>query len=90
MGGVFVCNSINVNGFANIYEIDLNKFKVLDLRKEETLCDIGTGAGFPGMVLKILFPNLKVTLIDALEKRIKFLNDVIGLSLIFNKLNTSY
>lgn len=52
--------------------------KVIDLEKEKTLCDIGTGAGFPGIVLKILFPNLKVTLIDALEKRIKFLNIVIN------------
>jgi 16S rRNA (guanine527-N7)-methyltransferase len=52
--------------------------KVIDLEKEKTLCDIGTGAGFPGIVLKILFPNLKVTLIDALEKRIKFLNIVIS------------
>lgn len=51
--------------------------KVIDLNQEESLCDIGTGAGFPGLVLKILFPNLKVTLIDALEKRIKFLNVVI-------------
>lgn len=51
--------------------------KVIDLNEQESLCDIGTGAGFPGIVLKILFPNLKVTLIDALEKRIKFLNIVI-------------
>jgi len=52
--------------------------KVIDLEKEKSLCDIGTGAGFPGIVLKILFPNLKVTLIDALEKRIKFLDVVIN------------
>jgi len=47
------------------------------LNKVETLCDVGTGAGFPGIVLKIFYPNLKVTLIDSLEKRIKYLNDVI-------------
>lgn len=52
--------------------------KVINLEKEKSLCDIGTGAGFPGIVLKILFPTLKVTLIDALEKRIKFLNVVIS------------
>lgn len=44
----------------------------------QTLLDIGTGAGFPGMVLKILFPNLKVTLVDSLNKRIVFLKEVIN------------
>ncbi len=43
----------------------------------QTLLDIGTGAGFPGLVLKIVFPNLKVTLVDSLNKRIMFLNSVI-------------
>lgn len=51
--------------------------KVIDLNNEETLCDIGTGAGFPGLVLKILFPNLKVILVDALNKRTIFLKEVI-------------
>lgn len=51
--------------------------KVIDLSKEYTLCDIGTGAGFPGLVLKIVFPNLKITLVDALNKRVNFLNQVI-------------
>ena len=50
---------------------------VVDLYNEETLCDVGTGAGFPGLVLKILFPNLKITLIDSLNKRINFLQAVI-------------
>lgn len=51
--------------------------KIIELKKESSLCDIGTGAGFPGIVLKILFPNLKVTLVDSLKKRIDFLNLVI-------------
>ena len=55
--------------------------KVIDLSKNLSLCDIGTGAGFPGIVLKICFPNLKITLVDSLQKRINFLNEVI------NKLN---
>lgn len=43
----------------------------------ESLLDVGTGAGFPGLVLKIVFPKLKVTLVDSLNKRIVFLNNVI-------------
>lgn len=52
--------------------------KVEDLTKDLTLIDIGTGAGFPGLVLKIVFPNLKITLLDSLNKRIDFLNQVIN------------
>ena len=44
---------------------------------EEYMIDVGTGAGFPGLVLKIVFPNLKVTLVDSLNKRIIFLKSVI-------------
>lgn len=51
--------------------------KVVDLTKELTLADIGTGAGFPGLVLKIVYPNLKVTLIEPIRKRCKFLQSVI-------------
>ena len=51
--------------------------KVVDLTKELTLADIGTGAGFPGLVLKIVHPNLKVTLIEPIGKRCKFLQSVI-------------
>lgn len=43
----------------------------------DNLCDIGTGAGFPGIVLKIFYPKLNITLVDALNKRINFLNTVI-------------
>ena len=56
----------------------LTILKVIDLNTVENLCDVGTGAGFPGIVLKILFPNLKITLIDSLNKRINFLNNVIS------------
>ena len=51
--------------------------KVYDLSKVNTLCDIGTGAGFPGLVLKIFYPNLEITLVDSLLKRVKYLNNLI-------------
>ena len=51
--------------------------RIIDLKKERTLCDIGSGAGFPGMVLKIVYPDLKITLVDSLQKRITFLNEVV-------------
>lgn len=51
--------------------------KIYDLSKVETLCDVGTGAGFPGLILKIFYPNLKITLIDALQKRVNYLNNLI-------------
>lgn len=41
------------------------------------ILDLGTGAGFPGIPLKIVFPDLEITLLDSLNKKIKFLNDVI-------------
>ena len=51
--------------------------KVVDFRKEQTLCDVGSGAGFPVLVLKIIFPHLKITLIDSLNKRVIYLNEII-------------
>ena len=51
--------------------------KVYDLSKVNTLCDIGTGAGFPGLVLKIFYPNLEITLVDSLLKRVNYLNNLI-------------
>ncbi|AYF92985.1 16S rRNA (guanine(527)-N(7))-methyltransferase RsmG [Apilactobacillus bombintestini] len=48
------------------------------LRNDElTLCDVGAGAGFPSIPLKILFPNLKVTIVDSLNKRINFLRELV-------------
>ena len=51
----------------------LTLIKAIDLTKEKTLLDIGSGAGFPGMVLKIFFPNLHVYLVDSNNKKTKFL-----------------
>lgn len=43
-----------------------------------SLADVGSGAGFPGIPLAIMLPDVRITLIDALDKRVKFLNDVIN------------
>ena len=51
--------------------------KAYDVMGDVKLIDVGTGAGFPGLALKIAFPNLKVTLLDSLNKRIQFLDAVI-------------
>ncbi len=51
--------------------------KVINLDDVTSLCDVGTGAGFPGIPLKIFFPHLKVTLVDSLQKRINYLNILI-------------
>lgn len=56
----------------------LSLVRVCDLTGSLSLIDVGTGAGFPGLVLKIAFPDLKVTLLDSLNKRIHFLDEVIS------------
>mgnify|MGYP000021291121 FL=1 len=70
----------NLTSITNLDDIYLKHFydsltitKVIDLNSYENLLDFGTGAGFPGMVLKIFFPNLNVTLLDSNNKKIKFL-----------------
>lgn len=75
---------MNLTGITEKKQVFLKHFydsitiaKIIDLKKYDTLCDIGTGAGFPGLVLKIVFPNLKITLLDSLNKRVNFLNIVI-------------
>ena len=75
---------MNLTGITIKEEVYLKHFydsltiaKVIDLNQYDTLCDVGTGAGFPGLVIKIIYPNLKVTLLDSLNKRLNFLNIVI-------------
>ncbi len=77
-------NKINLTTIIKKEDVYLKHFydsltlvKSYNLEEKISICDIGTGAGFPGIVLKIFFPNLKVTLIESLTKRVKFLNYVI-------------
>ena len=73
----------NLTAITNLEDIYLKHFydsltltKVIDLNTCENLLDFGTGAGFPGMVIKIFFPSLKVTLLDSNNKKIKFLTEL--------------
>ncbi|MCR5224433.1 MAG: 16S rRNA (guanine(527)-N(7))-methyltransferase RsmG [Bacilli bacterium] len=52
--------------------------KSIDLTTVESLIDVGTGAGFPGMVIAICYPNITVTLLDSNNKRINFLNELVN------------
>jgi len=77
-------SKINLTRITEKEEVYLKHFydsltitKVANLNDINTLCDVGTGAGFPGIVLKIVYPHLNVTLIDSLQKRVNYLNEII-------------
>ena len=76
---------MNLTGITDYEEVNEKHFvdslsivKAIDMNKVKSVIDIGTGAGFPGIPLKIAFPHLKVVLLDSLNKRINFLNTVIS------------
>lgn len=60
------------------FEDSISIVKAIDMNSVESVIDVGTGAGFPGIPIKILFPHIKLTLLDSLNKRINFLNIVIS------------
>ena len=75
---------MNLTGITEFEEVLLKHFtdslsiaKAVDLKEINSCIDVGTGAGFPGIPLKIAFPHLQVTLLDSLNKRLKFLDQVI-------------
>ena len=75
----------NLTSITNKDEIYLKHFydsltitKAIDLNSINNLIDIGTGAGFPGMVLKIMYPHLNVTLLDSNNKKTTFLSNLVN------------
>lgn len=85
-------NKINLTAITNEEEVYLKHFydsialaKHHDFDDSISLCDVGSGAGFPSLPLKILFPELEVTIVDSLQKRINFLDlltSSLGLNLV--------
>lgn len=75
---------MNLTGITDYDEVNLKHFtdsltivRLKDMSKISTLIDVGTGAGFPGIPIKIAFPHIEIVLLDSLNKRLKFLDDVI-------------
>lgn len=76
---------MNLTAITEFDEVCLKHFldsvslcKAVDCNRKIKLIDIGTGAGFPAIPLKIVFPDLKITMLDSLGKRVKFLNEVVS------------
>ncbi|MCC2255611.1 16S rRNA (guanine(527)-N(7))-methyltransferase RsmG [Ruminococcus sp. CLA-AA-H200] len=74
---------MNLTGITDYDEVNLKHFtdsltivRIKNVNEISTLIDVGTGAGFPGIPIKIVFPHIKVVLLDSLNKRIRFLNAV--------------
>ncbi|MDD4035780.1 MAG: 16S rRNA (guanine(527)-N(7))-methyltransferase RsmG [Bacilli bacterium] len=73
-------DKINLTAITEEAEVYIKHFydsltivQITNLTNKQTLCDVGTGAGIPGIVLKIFYPNLEITLVDSIEKKTNFL-----------------
>jgi 16S rRNA (guanine527-N7)-methyltransferase len=75
---------MNLTAITDIEQVIIKHFidsllvvQKIDLNNLKKMIDVGTGAGFPGIPIKIMFPDLNITLVDSLNKRLKFINEVI-------------
>lgn len=73
---------MNLTGITEFHEVIIKHFidslsivKIMDMNSVSNMIDMGTGAGFPGIPIKIMFPEINVVLMDSLNKRIKFLEE---------------
>ena len=76
---------MNLTAITDFEEVCMKHFadslslcQAIDCTKPMKVIDIGTGAGFPGIPLKIMYPDMDIVLLDSLGKRVKFLNEVIS------------
>ena len=75
---------MNLTGITDYEEVQLKHFtdslsiaRIKDMNTVNSMIDIGTGAGFPGIPIKIVYPHIRIVLLDSLNKRLKFLSQVI-------------
>ncbi len=76
---------INLTAITEFHDVVYKHFidslcikSIIDMTSIESMIDVGTGAGFPGIPIKILYPDIKITLMDSLKKRLSFLDIVIA------------
>ena len=76
---------MNLTGITEREEVDIKHFadsltlvRINNMQNIHSMIDVGTGAGFPGIPIKIMYPHIRVVLLDSLNKRLNFLNEVIA------------